>query len=860
VELIERDHELATLLAASRDVADAAGQVWAITGESGAGKSVLVDEVCRRATGMRVLRGLCDPLSTPRPLGPFRDVAADLGLASLGDGPGALAELCGDVFDAIGAEPSILVIEDAQWLDEASIDVLRFLLRRLEAIPVLLLITYRDGEIDPGHPLRPVLGDLARLSPGSTTVLPPMSLEGVERLLAGTDVDATAALELTGGNAFFVSEIARQRGPGLPSSVRNAVLAGVSDLSTEDLEALQLVAVAPDGLDDRLLPELELDLPTLRRLDATGLLTRSRRGIAFRHELARLAVEASIPMGGAAQLHARILDALERCGSDEYAVMTHHALAAADGERISRDAQRAADQAIRAGSHTEAVAFLRRALEHHAGPPGERARLLQRLSFEEYMVNRLDDAIDSIAAAQRIWGEIGDSTGEAQAFDRRATYEYYAGRSGIAEEHVRRATAVARQGAAEQGGHAMQSYGHALATRAYLAFRRSDFDVAARCERDAVAIAAELDDEVLRIRSRTIDATAAVARGDPGARAALLALVDEAMERSLDEIASMGLSNLVSIDVEQCRFREAEELLTRSLPFTVERDIKICNAWQTAVRSRLHLVRGRWEAALEDARRLLEEDAPPLTLVWPHLVVGLVELRRSGDGGDDLDAAWQLATRLGEPSARLAVLSALTERMWLTGGDDPRLRDPIGDLDGGPIPPDLVWSYGSWAVWLARLGHPLDLPSSIPEPFRSALEGSSSEASARWEQLGAPFDRALAAVDSDDLASQAAAIDAIDGLGAAATADRLRMELRRRGVTSVPSRRRASTRANPAGLTNRQLEVARLLAEGLTNAELAQRLYISAKTADHHVSAVLSKLGVSSRRDVARLTDVLGTG
>jgi DNA-binding NarL/FixJ family response regulator len=98
----------------------------------------------------------------------------------------------------------------------------------------------------------------------------------------------------------------------------------------------------------------------------------------------------------------------------------------------------------------------------------------------------------------------------------------------------------------------------------------------------------------------------------------------------------------------------------------------------------------------------------------------------------------------------------------------------------------------------------------------------------------------------------------LDGLGATGTADRLRVLLRNDGVEEVPARPRASTRANPGGLTNRQLDVAKLMARGFTNAEIAARLYISPKTADHHVSAVLTKLGATSRRTVMMRADEYG--
>jgi DNA-binding CsgD family transcriptional regulator len=376
----------------------------------------------------------------------------------------------------------------------------------------------------------------------------------------------------------------------------------------------------------------------------------------------------------------------------------------------------------------------------------------------------------------------------------------------------------------------------------------------------ALEAADEIGDDNLRLRALVIDRVAAVARGEPTARADLLDAIDEAMATSIDEVASMGLSNLVGIDVEQCRLRAAEELLTRSLPFTVEREIKICNVWQRGVRARLHLMRGRWEAALEDALSLIEDDVPPLAQVTPHVVIGLVELRRTGDDGGHFDKGWELAELMDDPFARLAVLAAFAERRWLTGDDDDRVEAGRVWLTTAEVQPGLGWSVGNLAVWLARSGCRVGAIDAIQGPFRSSLSGDPSEAAKQWREIGAPFEVALADFDGDDLDRQTAAVAVLDGLGATSTADRCRFELRARGVTSLPVRPRASTRANPAGLTNRQLEVARLLAAGLTNAELADRLYISEKTADHHVSAVLGKLGVASRREVRSLADELGLG
>jgi hypothetical protein len=185
--------------------------------------------------------------------------------------------VCETVYDALATEPTVLVIEDLHWADAASVEVLRFLIRRIDALPLAMLITYRD-EIGPQHSARPLLGDFAAVDGATTLRLPSLSIAGIAELLAGTSLDAARVHALTGGNAFFATEVAKDPDRPLPASVRDAVLARTAGVAPEDFEVLQLAATAPDRLDDRLLPALGVDLPTLWRLDETGLLLRSRGG------------------------------------------------------------------------------------------------------------------------------------------------------------------------------------------------------------------------------------------------------------------------------------------------------------------------------------------------------------------------------------------------------------------------------------------------------------------------------------------------------------------------------------------------------------------------------------------------------
>ena len=315
-----------------------------------------------------------------------------------------------------------------------------------------------------------------------------------------------------------------------------------------------------------------------------------------------------------------------------------------------------------------------------------------------------------------------------------------------------------------------------------------------------------------------------------------------------------------NLDVEHGRYRQAERVLEESLPFTVERDIPICRHWQTGVRSRLHFTKGHWDAALEDAASVLDHEGMPLALLWPHLVSALVPLRRGEPlQPGTLEEAWALAERLDEPLRRLAVLAALAEVVWMTGRPDARVDDgAVRELPVLATATGAGWAAGQLATWLRRLGREVDVPDVAAEPCRLLLEGRYAEAASWWHLAGDPFNAAMALADSPEGADRVRAVTLLDRLGAVGTADRIRVELRQQGLDAVPQRPRASTRANPGGLTNRQLDVARLVARGLSNNEIAARLYISPKTADHHVSAILAKLALPNRRAVVVQADELG--
>jgi DNA-binding SARP family transcriptional activator/tetratricopeptide (TPR) repeat protein len=778
LELLERENERATLIRLVAGVAEGRGGGVAVAGDAGSGKSTLVQVACADGPRVRLLRGSCDPLSTPRPLGPLRDVARDAGIASLVQGDEVvLPRLCEEVYAALAIEPTVLVVEDIHWIDAASVDVLRFLARRIQMLPLGLVVTYRDHEIDHAHPARRLLGELAGGRGHEVLELQPLSEQAVRSLVDGSALEARRIHQLTGGNPFFVTEVTKDLDRPLPATVRDAVLARTVEIGPEDFEVLQLVATAPDRLDDRVLPVLGVDPPALRRLEVTGLLSRSRGGLVYRHELARQAIESTIPTGGGPRLHQLLLDALERVGGHEPAVLTHHAVAAHDAARAVEHARAAAEESTRAGAHGEAAAFLEIALLHHRdAPPQERAELLQRLSFEQYLTSHLSAALDSLQSAIPLWQAVGDRRGLATAHETSAVFEYYNAHRREAETHAEQATAIAR----DTGATREQS--SAFATLGFLAYFRHDVAVAREGAAEAARLAEVAADPFLTVRAQVVGGLADLAAGSTGARDRLLELFRVARSHGWDELASTIHSQLAFMDVEHRRIGSAEQILAEALPFTMQRELPICAHWQRAQHARVHFARGHWPTALSSAEEVLQQAGMPVAMVWPSIIAALLPLRRgeSDVAGPALEDAWRLTIAIDEPLRRLGVLSALAEAAWMTGVPDPRLTEQAGhEVDRLVGVPGAEWAVGEMAAWLARLRLLEAPPPQVAEPFRLAFEGRYADAAAWWGRNGEPFAQAMVLGDSPDEDDRARAVLLLEQLGAAGTAARVRRTLRR---------------------------------------------------------------------------------
>jgi DNA-binding CsgD family transcriptional regulator len=352
---------------------------------------------------------------------------------------------------------------------------------------------------------------------------------------------------------------------------------------------------------------------------------------------------------------------------------------------------------------------------------------------------------------------------------------------------------------------------------------------------------------VLRSTASVGVAVARLLDGDLRGRADLLGALDVGLRYRLDDLATTPMSNLCHFDVEQGRFADAEESVAHALRVSEERDTPICTAWQLGVRARLRLLQGRWSEAEADARAVLTSGDLPLSQLWPHLVLGLLLARREATPENPhLDELWRLVSRLDTPGTVAPAAAAFAENAWITRHPDHRLDEPlVTDLftrayagRDTALEPLRRWSRRLADAGVQHVGPSSPDPAPVPEDQ--------------------PYERALALWDAGSTEDLLAALPVLDALDARAVTALVRARLREAGVSNVPRGQLPTTRANPAGLTARQLDVLTLLADGLSNADIAARLVISRKTADHHVSAILAKLDVQSRHEAAVVARRLG--
>jgi DNA-binding CsgD family transcriptional regulator len=740
--------------------------------------------------------------------------------------------------------PSILVFEDIHWADEATLDLVKFLSRRIQLTRSLLILSYRDDELSPRHPLRLVLGDLPRSATLRLALLP-LSQDSVLELARATK-QAEQADDLyatTGGNPFFVTEVLESKEASIPSTVRDAVLARVARLSPQAREVLEAASIVPGRIEIQLLKSIITpSVAAIEECIEHGMLRTDGNSLSFRHELARQALEDSLSPSRRQALHQGMLKALRERGEDKIQLsrLVHHAAFAGDGEAVLHFAPQAARQAARVGAHLEAAAHYQTALRYvDQLDLAERAQLLENRAYECYVTSQISEAIRVQTEALDIWRRIQQPRQEGNNLRWLSRLYWFLGQQTQAERYS--AEAIHLLETLPPGSELAMAYSN----RAQLHMVSDEVSETLRWGNKAIELAEKLDDPGILSHALNNVGMAHIMAGDsePG-RAKLERSLQLAQAHELHEHVARVYSNLGSEAVRLHDYASAMGYLDDGIDYCFERDLDSWGLYQLAWRAQAHLEQGRWPEAGEDALAVLNNPRSASPARIPALItLGRLRIRR---GDPDIQIVLDEARDRALPTRELQrigpVSAARAEAAWWRG----EMKQVVAEVQVAyelALKHQHPWELGELSFWLWRAGAPTSQLEKVAKPFALQIAGDWHSAAQEWERLGCPYERAMSLADGDATA-QLMALEIFQHLEA-----RPALNFVQRKLQAISAQQLEKEKFS--GLTGREREVAALIAQGKSNREIAEAMTVGVKTIETYVTRILNKLNFESRVQIA---------
>jgi ATP/maltotriose-dependent transcriptional regulator MalT len=839
MELIERDEFLALLQNHLRNIKQGEGHCVFLSGEAGIGKTSLVKMFCKlEKENCDIYQGACDALYTPRPLAPLYDIIWQIS-SSLWQGNHTIEErsdLFARFFRELKSkkETIVIIFEDIHWADEATLDFIKFFVRRIALIQCLFLVTYRDDEIHNAHPLRMVLGQLPPDS-FSRMQLTPLSRTAVEKMSAEKGYKGEDVFQISRGNPFYVNEILASYSKGIPDNIRNAILSTYHGLDGKTRQIWDLLSVIPLSFEIKYLEKLEpLYASALENCLDRNILIITNGQIHFKHELFRLAIENSLSPLKRIELNKIILERFgESFGKDnQIERIIHHAKNANAYDIVVSHTPLAAKNAASVGAHVEAAKLYLTAIENYQDRnPEVLIGFYEGYAYECYLTNSIKEAIIYTGKSLKLWKELNNTEKIGNCLRFLSRLWWFEGNRDKAGYYAEQAIEVIDKEPSST------TKAMVFSNMSQLMMLADNFEKCIHWGGKAIAIAKEMNDD--ETMSHALNNVGSVKMKMPDYASEGAEMLNQSLQIALDhsyhEHAARAYTNLGSVSVSLRNYDRATQVLEEGINYCDERDLDSWTTYMSSWKSRLYFETGRWSEAYSLAEHLLENPKqPPIVKITALAVAARIKIRRGDEGALPLlKEAKTKAFETKELQRIIPVLTALLEYEWLTGNnsiEDEELETALRFINES----DNIFDADEFSFWLEAAGK------------RKSPVGKKQHSALLWKQIGCPYEEALALFMEDEN-SKRNAITIMQTLGATAVCEKMKLEMRTSGIKNIPRGIRKTTSQNPAFLTGRELDILQLLKQGFQNKEIAGKLFISPKTVDHHISSILFKLDVNSR-------------
>ncbi len=852
MELLERDRYLERLETTFNSLPNGQGFVVSISGEAGIGKTSLVESFTKQIEDKaNILWGACDALFTPRPLGPLYDIAAQLknGLLNFLNNQTSRAAVFSKFFQDLQEStiPNIVIIEDIHWADESTLDLIKFLGRRANRINSLFIVTYRDDEIASDHPLRFVLGDI----PSKDLIrfkLYPLTEITVNKLADSYGIKNL--YRITNGNPFLISELLSNKDEKIPSTIKDSVLARISRLSDDAKDLVELVSIIPSRTENWLIDEIKhIDFKILDECFNFGILKFEDESVSFKHELSRMAVEESLSESKRQMLNQRVLEVLlkQKNLNNYLARITHHATKAGNKNVIINYTLGAARQASKLGAHSLAASHYRNALKFVEDLSLEKQLdLYEGRSYECYLTGQIAEGIKACEAIIEILRKHSDPYRQGENYRRFSRLLWYAGEDLKCEECLYKAVEILEKQPPSK------ELAMTYSNLSQLYSCRANTKLTIKWANKAIDLSKMLND--LEIKSHAFNniGFSKMMAADESGEVYLKESLELAIQNNYHEYASRAYDNLGIVYYWTKNLQDSLNYFSEGLDYSIDKDIDTLGLCIAGCLTKTKLHMGSWDDAVETGSMVLKRaNVPLMNRIIPLSVLGMIRARRNDPGALSIINELNLMGSKCQEIVEMIVpiKTTLAEAFWLQNKLD-KVIDEVESVYDKIKNRDNPFAISELAYWLWKAGRLSEIPKNIIEPYILQIKGDWKSAAKLWEQLNCPYEQAMALSEGNEAAMKSA-VEIFDRLGASATSSFIKQKMRESGIKSIPKGPRKTTRENIAGLTNRQLEILNLLEQGLSNIEIGNKLYISPKTVEHHITAILSKLNIHSRHVAA---------